>query len=44
MESFEVRVSNIVFHLDAKNAQSAEDEITDLLADHASDWGKVEVL
>ena len=43
MEAFEVRVSNIIFHLDAEDAQSAEDEVTDILSDYASDWGQLEV-
>lgn len=43
MESFEVRVSSIIFHVDADDAQAAEDEVTDILMDHASDWGQVSV-
>ena len=44
MESFEVRVSSIIFHVDAEEAQSDEDDVTDILMDHASDWGQLEVL
>lgn len=44
MESFEVRVNSIIFHIDAENAQAAEDEVTDILMDHASDWGQISVL
>lgn len=43
MESFEIRVSSIIFHIDAEDAQSAEDAVTDILMEHASDWGQVSV-
>lgn len=43
MESFEVRVSNTIFHVDAEDMQAAEDAVTDILQDYASDWGQLEV-